>query len=112
MSAQSMSDELMKLEAQLRSRSVDEPPADLRQRVLNAVAVTTAQSPAPVISGSQWDIHHWAAVAAVVFVVLNLSMISASQGEFSSGPAVTTNQITTELQALRRVETQQEGPFK
>jgi hypothetical protein len=100
------------LENRLRARPVESPPADLRQRVLNAVAVATAQSPAPVISGSQWEIHHWAAVAAVVFVVLNLSMISASQAEFSVGPTANSRQIKIELQTLRQLEAQQERPFK
>jgi hypothetical protein len=112
MSPDSISTELLELENRLRNRSADEPPAHLRDRVLGAVATELAV-PRQSASGGQWDSGWWAAVAAAVLIVLNLSMICASQNEFSIRPARgTSQQITTEIQAVRQIESQQEGLFK
>ncbi len=107
-----MSEELIELEKRLRFRPVEGQPPELRQRVLNAVADAVAQTPAPAVPAGRWDIRYWAAVAAVVFVILNLSMISASQTEFSAGPAVSPDQLKAEIQTLRQLESQPERPFK
>jgi hypothetical protein len=112
MSAQSMSPELIELETRLRARPVEEPTADLRQRVLNAIAHESRQALTSGPDSGSWNIRHWAAVAAAVFVVLNLSMISASQGEFFGASAVSGHPTAMELRTLRQLETQQERSVK
>ena len=110
MNPHSMPAELVELENRLRARPGGEPTAGLRDRILQAVAASALAEQPP--SAGPWDGWSWAAIAAVVFIVLNLSMISASQTEFSDRPAISTNQITEEVQALRQTEAQQEGLFK
>ena len=112
MNPHSMSPELTELENRLKNRAGPEPTADSRDRVLGAVAVELAR-PAQAPSVPQWDSGWWAAVAAGVLIVLNLSMASASENEFSLRPASNAGQqITVEFQALRQLEAQQEGIFK
>jgi hypothetical protein len=106
MNPHSMPAELVELEDRLRGRAGEEPGAGLRDRVLRAVAEAAAPAQSSVAG---W---HWAAIAAGVLVVMNLSMISASQTEFSLGPASGLNQMAAELAALRQTEARQEGIFK
>jgi len=112
MRPESISKELLELENRLRNRSADEPLTHLRNRVLGAVATELAVPRQSALS-PQWDGGWWAAVAAGVLIVLNLSMVCASQNEFSVRPSRgAQQQITTELQAVRQLEAQQEGLFK
>ncbi|MGD0770495.1 MAG: hypothetical protein ABSB42_20105 [Tepidisphaeraceae bacterium] len=110
MNPYSMPMELVELENRLRARPGDEPTAGLRDRVLQAVAESVL--PEQPSSAGPWDGWYWAAVAAGILIVLNLSMISASQDEFSARPALSPNQTSAELQTLRMLEAQQEGIFK
>lgn len=100
---------LRDLEDRLRSR-VFEPDLGLRARVMRAVeseivATEPAQRPA---ASAGWG---WAAIAAAIVLVANLSMISASQNEFSLEPAPSANQASAELRAIQRLENQ-EGRFQ
>ncbi|MGD0390799.1 MAG: hypothetical protein ABSC42_17785 [Tepidisphaeraceae bacterium] len=104
MDPHSMPAELVELENRLRARPGDEATAGLRDRVLRAVAESS--------SAGALGAWHWAAIAAAALIVLNLSMIWASQEEFSVRPALGPNQVAAEFQALRQLETQQEGAFK
>ncbi len=110
MNRQSMPPELVELENRLRARQGEDPTAGLRDRVLQAVAESLV--PGQPLPDGAWDGWYWAAIAAGILIVLNLSMISASQDEFSVGPAPGPNQMGAELQALRVLEVQQEGIFK
>jgi hypothetical protein len=112
MAPHSMSSELVELENRLRARPDDaEESGDQRSRVMAAVAVELAK-PRQSSSAGQWDVRYWAAAAAAVLIVLNLSLICASQDEFSVWPMRDANQMTVELQAIRQVEARQEGTFK
>jgi hypothetical protein len=107
-----ISRELAELENRLRGRAGAEPSADLRDRVLRAVASELAV-PRRSPKAGQWDSGWWAAVAAGVLIVINLSMVCASENEFSVRPACgNQQQRTTEIQAVRQLEAQQEGLFK
>lgn len=105
MKPDSMPAELVELENRLADRAAGEPGAGMRERVMRAVA----EAAAPARSSGGW---HWAAVAAGVMVVMNLSMICASQTEFSIDPGPGLNQMGAELAALRQAEARQEGMFK
>ena len=108
----SISTELTELENRLQSRTDIEPAAAFRDRVLSVVATELAkpaQSPPVPRLDSAW----WAAVAAGILIVLNLSMVSASGNEFSIRPMRNAEQqMTTEFQALRQLEAEQEGLLK
>jgi hypothetical protein len=107
-----ISTELAELENRLRRRAGDEPSADLRDRVLSAAANELAV-PRRFPNAGQWDSGWWAACAAGLLIVLNLSMVCASENEFSIRPGRgTQQQITTEMQAVRQIESQQEGLLK
>jgi len=111
MDAESMPQDLAELENRLRNRSDAEPAIDLRDRVMRAVAVELAR---PVRSApiGRWDNLYWAAVAAGVLIVLNISMLFASQDEFSIWPAPSAHQMTSEIQAIQKLEAQQEGTLR
>ena len=111
MNADAMPKELVEVEKRLRGRVYDEPTAELRERVMRTVAAELAK-PRQASFFGEWDVGAWAAVAAGVLVVLNLSMISASQNEYSIRPAHGANQMLAEIRALQRLEAQQEGSFK
>ncbi|MDP9174459.1 MAG: hypothetical protein M3O30_11415 [Planctomycetota bacterium] len=102
--------ELIDLENQLRARPISSPTAGLRDRILRAAAESA--SPPQSTPAGQWTSGYWAAAAATVLIVMNLSMISASPNEFAIAPAPSPDQIAAELQALHQFETQQEGQFK
>jgi hypothetical protein len=105
----SMPAELVELENRLRDRPQDEPTADLRDCVLRAVAESALRKQ---LSAGRWDGWYWAAIAVGVLVVTNLSMISASQTEFPVRPTPGPSQMSAESQALRHLESRQEGQFK
>jgi len=111
MNPHSLPRELVELENRLRHRACDEPTAALRDRVLRAAGAEAALSERSPGTGrsNAWT---WAAVAAAVVVVMNLSMISASLTEFSIQPLTSPNQMAAEIQAIRLLESQQEGTFK
>jgi hypothetical protein len=91
-----------------RLRSQLEPAADLRDRVMSAVTTELAASVRS--SKSRWpDQFYWVAAAAAL-LVMSLSMISASQEEFSIPPKHSPDQIGAEIQALRHIE--QQGLFR
>lgn len=101
----SVPEELIELENRLARRAAVEPTAGLRERVLRAAesALREQSRPAP-----RWG---WG-VAAAVLVAMNLSMIFASRSEFSVRPGLNNNQLGDEVQALRAIESQQEGAFR
>jgi hypothetical protein len=104
--------ELKDLEDRLRQRRNAEPPADLRIRVLRAVAAELAK-PAESSGLTRWGAEWWAAVAAAVLLVANLSMVSASQSAFSIRPAGDpAQQMAREMQVIGQLEAQQEGILK
>jgi len=105
MNPHSLPPELMDMENRLHARPADQPSPGLRARVLQAAASATPSS-------SQWNAWAWASIAAALLVAVNLSMISASQTEFSIRPARGPDQFTTELQTLQQLEAQQEGVLK
>jgi hypothetical protein len=106
MNDDSLPPELSDLEARLRARPNIEP-VNLRQNVLSAVAAELATTP-------RWNLLYSAAAsaAAMLLIVLNLSLISATHDEFSIRSAATAAQMTAELQALRQFESQPEGTVK
>jgi hypothetical protein len=110
MDPEPMPGDLVELENRLRARPHSEPSAGLRNRVLRAAA----EAALPVQSSSPGQSEGWyrLTIAAAVLVAMNLSMIFASQSEFSVRSVSSPNQMATELQALRLIESQQEGQFK
>jgi hypothetical protein len=110
MSSDPMPRVLVELEDRLRGRPVDRPTPGLRDSVLRAAADSTL----PVRSSyaGPWKAWYWAAIAAGVLIVLNLSMISASQDELSVLPARSLDQVAAEIQALQALEAHQEGAFR
>jgi hypothetical protein len=111
MERESMPPELLELENRLRARAGDEPGAGLRGRVMQTVAAELATRARPS-AAETWNGWWWAAIAAGVLIAMNLSMVVASQNEFTLRPAPSPNQMTAELQALWLLESQQEGQFK
>jgi hypothetical protein len=105
-----MSMKLDELEDRLRQRTGREPGGDLRKRVMIAVTEELAAPVRPVVG--HWDDRYWAVAAAGVLIVLNLSMMWASQDQFSVRPAQNPHQMPVELQAIQQLETQQEGILK
>ena len=91
-----------------RLRSQLEPAADLRDRVMSAVATELAVS--RQTSKSRWPDQFYSAAAAAALLVMSLSMICASQEEFSILPKHSPDQIGAEIQALRHLE--QQGLFR
>ena len=111
MSKHKISTELMELENRLRTRADPEPPADLRARVLHAVAAELAESrQAP--AEPRWQGGWWAAVAAGLLVVMSLSMISGADGEFSARAPSAQRRMASDFQAVQLLESQLEGRFK
>jgi len=47
-----------------------------------------------------------------VLIVLNISMLFASQDEFSIWPTPSAHQMTSEIQAIQKLEAQQEGTLR
>jgi hypothetical protein len=105
-----MSTTFTEFENRLRDRLDHEATADLRDRVMTAIGAELAR-PAQS-SARRWDNQYWAAVAAGVLIVLNVSMVWASHDEYSVSPAHGSQQMTAEIQAIRQLEMQQEGIFK
>jgi hypothetical protein len=102
--------ELIALENRLRGRTRARLPGGMRDRVLASVAEANSQRRAP--ARDQWDVWSWAAIAAAVLIAMNLSMICASQAEYSMRAVPNANQVNAELHALQLIESQQEGIFK
>jgi hypothetical protein len=106
------SPELAGLEDRLRRRVGMEPSANLRTRVLGAVAVELRKPPGSS-SAAGWAAGWWAAAAAGLLIMLNLSMVCASQNAFSirhaGDPA---RQMAREIRVIQQLEAQQEGIFK
>jgi hypothetical protein len=109
MKVYSMPADLVELENRLRVRPGHEPPADLRDRVLRAAAESALKRQSSV---ERWNSWYWAAVAAAVLLVMNLSMVSALQTQYSVRPTPGANQLTAELQAMQQLEAEQEGTLK
>lgn len=103
--------ELTELANRLFARSVDEPTGALRNRVMQSVAHELAlpQQPSSVGQAGDWQ---WAAIAAAVLIVMNLSMVFASQTEFLVWSRPNRDQTASEIHAVRVLEAQQEGAFK
>jgi len=110
MTPESLPKALAELEDRLRTRPAVKPTAGLRDRVLRAAAASAL--PSETSSAAPWKTWYWAAIAAGILIVLNLSMISASHDEFSIRPAGQPDPMAAEMQALRLIEAQQEGTFK
>jgi hypothetical protein len=111
MNFDSMPPELVELENRLlRREGGDAGAAELRDRVLRAISEPPLSSQPP--STGRWAGWYWAALAATVLLVLNLSQITASESEFSLLPQPNPNQTAAEYQALRQLESQQEGMLK
>jgi hypothetical protein len=107
-----MSSELIELENRLRAEPDDaEASGNLRGRVMAAVAAELAK-PLQSSSAGQWDVRYWAAAAATVLIVLNLSLICASREAVSIHPSVNSDQLSLELQWVRQLEAQPEGILK
>jgi hypothetical protein len=102
--------ELTELENSLRRRPVAQPTEGLRERVLRSTAQATLR-PQPTQFG-KWDSWSWAAIAAAVLIAMNLSMICASQAEYSMRSPPNVNGIDAELHAVQWIDSQQEGIFK
>jgi len=82
----------------------------LRDRVMRAVNIElTAQKHST--ESLQLPAWYWPAIAAVILIVMNLSLVSASRDSFSLHP-MSGNQITAEIHALEILESQQQGQFK
>jgi len=112
MAPHSMSRELVELENRLRARPNDAGESDeLRSRVMGAVAVELAK-PLQSSRAGQWDGRYWAAAAAAVLIVMNLSLVSASREAVSIHPSVNSDQLSLELQWVRQLEAQPEGILK
>jgi len=106
-----MSAELSEFENRLRARSDDEPTGALRARVISAVtAEMRVRRKSSFFEGS--DERSWAGAAAALLLALYLSMTFAARDAYSISPPHSTGQLTTELQAIRELEAQQEGMFK
>jgi hypothetical protein len=101
--------ELRQLENRLRGRTCAQLPGGMRDRVLASVAEANSQRRSP--ARDQWDAWSWAAVAAAVLVAMNISLVSASQNEYSVRPVPAPIQVGAELQILQQFEFQ-EGSFK
>jgi len=101
--------DLAELEARLLHRTADEPPPNLRDRVLRAVeSVSTNHRPIAANWNSEW----WSAVAAAILIVLNLSMVVASRSGFSIHSPRDADQVAKELRSLRLAEAQLQGTLK
>lgn len=105
-----MSKELVELENRVHQRTDLEPTAEFRHRVMSAVGSELARS--CHASARTRDGRYWLAAAAAVLIVLNLSMVSASQDEFSVRPGRSLNQMVSDFHAIRQVEAQQVGIFR
>jgi hypothetical protein len=109
MNLYSMPRELTELEYRLGGRPSVEPSAGLRDRVLRAAESALSERSS---SAGQRDGWAWAACAAAVLIAINLSMISASQSEYLLRSVSSPNQIGAEVQALRLLESQQQGTIR
>ena len=103
-----ISTDLTDLENRLRKRHDPRPAVDLRDRVLRAVAAELAQ-PRQSSSVPHWQSGWWAAVAAGILIIMNLSMICASDSAFSARAPTAPRQLATDLQDVRLLESQLEG---
>jgi hypothetical protein len=110
MNPDSMSMKLVELENRIRARVTPGPAADFREGVMGRVAGEIGKQRQSRIG--RWDIGYWAAAAAAILIVLNVSMMRASQDEFSIGRAWRPGQVTAEIQTIRQLETQEEGMAK
>jgi len=95
--------ELAELESRLRSRIGYEPSAGFRARVVGAAERVHASRPMVI----QWGPMQWSAAAAAILIVLNLSMISASQTAFSLDPPRERVSLASYLQILQQADVQQ-----
>ena len=93
-----MENDLDDFENRLRTRLAPQPSAALRSRVLQAVG---AELNAPR------KYRHWPAMAAAAMILLNLSMVCATQDAFAFRRANGPQQIAAEIQAIRQIESQQ-----
>jgi hypothetical protein len=103
--------ELAELENRLCQRPYSNATDDLRSRLLNAVTgelATPRNDPSLRVGRSL----QWAAFAASVLLVLNLSVIWASPTQYPLGSAKNSSPAISELEALRQIEAQQERLLK
>lgn len=100
-----MTDDFLQLENRLRLNRHQMSNPELRDRIVRAVATELSSAP-------RWDGWRWLATAAVVLLVLNISMISASQNEFTSGPVGDGDQLSAELHAIKMIEAQNNRDFQ
>jgi hypothetical protein len=98
MSPQLNSDDFSDLEARLRGRAGEEPPPDLRDRVLRAVVAHLNAPSSPPRQGFAW---YLSAVAALVLLGMNLSLIAASVTRFGNQPTISAGRIDGDIQSLR-----------
>jgi hypothetical protein len=103
-----MSDEWIDLESRLRRVQASEPP-DLRDRVMRTVNAELASSRTLPLKNGNW---YWPAIAASALIVMNLSMVSASQETFAPRAVPSRQEWTAEIHALQSVSVQQEGLLK
>jgi len=96
-----MNDSLIELELRLQNTPRKAPPADLRSRVLTAVADELVIRPKTI-----WP---WPAIAAGVLIVLNLSAIWASQDQFRLSQIADRDVSISEIHLLRMMEAQLQG---
>jgi hypothetical protein len=81
MSDASLPPDLAELERELCGRAPIEPSADFADRVLGSVR-RALRHPPMVAAAPSWGWRSWAAVAAAVFVAINLSMSAAADTDW------------------------------
>ncbi|HWB53271.1 MAG TPA: hypothetical protein VG722_03735 [Tepidisphaeraceae bacterium] len=104
-----MNDELTEFENCIREALRKEPEIDLRNGVIRAVHTELKASKEALSTNQSWL---WAAIAASVLLVMNLSMISASRDAFSISPREGSQSISMELQAIQMITAQQKGSLR
>jgi hypothetical protein len=100
--------ELAELESRLIGRSTIAPSADFKDRI-----VTAAERADEARSAfNRWGSLQWSAAAAAILIVLNLSMIAASETAVSPHSPSDPVPMARYLQLLQQVEAQQNRVLK
>jgi len=82
--------ELRELESRLRHRRSVEPPRDLRARILQEIESGLS---GPQSAGRQTETSYWAAAAAAILIVMNLSMICGAESAYTMGSGISSEQF-------------------
>lgn len=105
-----MPSELVDLEDRLRGRSIPQPPAELRGRVLQATAEAIGRERAA--ANRSFDGWLGSGIAAAALIAMSLSMFWASPINYSPRSASSSNQMGAELEVMHLYESPQEGTSK